>query len=186
MRQVEAADAEDAPDPHALPQELARRETLKDKLAAACARLEEEARTEHEAAKDYYAQRRAAYDAKSGRRGKPPVPPDDGPDGKVPPPVPDAQSNLTDPDSAAHAQLYKSFMGFRRFLMRGLAAVKAEWSLVALAYNAKRMANLSKALQQEGLLSGIDVDCVGMAKSQIRSAARPSPKPALCHQPHGL
>jgi hypothetical protein len=36
-------------------------------------------------------------------------------------------------------------MGFRRFLMRGIAAVKAKWSLVALAYNAKRMANLIKA-----------------------------------------
>jgi len=283
-RQAEAADAEDAPDPQALPQELARRETLKAKLDAACARLEEAARAEHEAAKDDYAERRAAYDAKTGRRGKPPVPPDDGPDGMGPPPAPETQSNLTDPDSALmrksarheYRQAYnaqavvdadgtqlivatnmattptdqptfaetilamaatiglpatvladagfaskepvkalqdkgidpliaisatqprrpydfrpppdrpkrerevtepwrvemrdkmkteeakklyrlrkqtvepvfgiiKSAMGFRRFLMRRFAAVKAEWSLVALAYNAKRMANLIKA-----------------------------------------
>jgi len=41
--------------------------------------------------------------------------------------------------------IIKSAMGFRRFLTRGLPSVKAEWSLVALAYNAKRMANLAKA-----------------------------------------
>ena len=47
--QAEAADAEGL-DPQALPAELARRETLKAKLDAACARLEEDARAEAEAA----------------------------------------------------------------------------------------------------------------------------------------
>jgi hypothetical protein len=37
---AEAADAEDQPDPQALPAEIARREALKAKLDAACARLE--------------------------------------------------------------------------------------------------------------------------------------------------
>ena len=37
--------------------------------------------------------KKAAYDAKRGRRGRPPVPPDDDP-------PPGRQSNLTDPDSA--------------------------------------------------------------------------------------
>jgi transposase len=281
---AEAADAEDAPDPQALPKEFARREALKAKLDAACARLEDEARAEHAAAKAKYTAKRAAYEAKTGRRGKPPTPPDEGADGKGPPPAPETQSNLTDPDSAlmrkskhheyrqaynaqavvdaqgtqlivatnvattptdqptfaktilamketiglpatvladagfagreavealkdnaitpliavaarppdrpydfrpppdppkrlrevrepwriemqktmnteAAKTLYrlrkqtvepvfgiiKSAMGFRRFLTRGLPAVKAEWSLVALAYNAKRMANLAKA-----------------------------------------
>lgn len=281
---AEAADAEDAPDPQALPQDLARRETLRAKLDAACARLEEEARAEHAAAKADYVAKKAVYQARSGRRGKPPVPPDDGPDGAGPGPAPETQSNLTDPDSAlmrksarheyrqaynaqavvdadgtqlvvatnmartptdqptfaetilamAHTiglpktvladagfagrdqvealkdrgidplvaisatqpqrpydfrpppktpkrerkarepwriemgdtmkteaarKLYrlrkqtvepvfgiiKAVMGFQRFLMRGLDKVKAEWSLVALAYNAKRMANLIKA-----------------------------------------
>ncbi len=41
--------------------------------------------------------------------------------------------------------IIKSAKGFQRFRMRGLAPVKAEWTLVALAYNAKRMANLCKA-----------------------------------------
>jgi hypothetical protein len=41
---AEAADAQDAADPQALPKEIARREALKAKLDAACARLEAEAR----------------------------------------------------------------------------------------------------------------------------------------------
>lgn len=91
--QAEAADAAGAPDPQALPGELARRETLKAKLDAACARMEAEARAEAEAARPAYEAKKAAHDAKTGRRGRPPVPPDDAP-------PPGRQSNLTDPDSA--------------------------------------------------------------------------------------
>jgi transposase len=91
--QAEAADAEDAPDPQALPKEIARREALKAKLDAACARLEAEARAAAEAARPAYEAKKAAYDAKRGRRGRPPKPPEDDP-------PPERQSNLTDPDSA--------------------------------------------------------------------------------------
>ena len=35
--------------------------------------------------------------------------------------------------------IIKNVMGFRRFLLRGLATVFGEWSLVALAYNLKRL-----------------------------------------------
>ena len=90
--QAEAADAEDH-DPQALPAELARRETLRAKLDAACERMEAEAHAEAEAARPAYEAKKAAYDAKTGRRGRPPVPPDDAP-------PPGRQSNLTDPDSA--------------------------------------------------------------------------------------
>src|SRR4051794_13228681 len=90
--QAEAADAADQ-DPQALPEELARREALKAKLDTACARLEAEARAEAEAARPAYDAKKAAYDAKTGRRGRPPKPPE-----KTPPP--ERQSNLTDPDSA--------------------------------------------------------------------------------------
>ena len=90
--QAEAADAADH-DPQALPAELARREALKAKLDAACARLEAEARAEAEAARPAYEARKATYDAKKGRRGRPPKPPHDAP-------PPERQSNLTDPDSA--------------------------------------------------------------------------------------
>ncbi len=89
--QAEAADTQDT-DPQALPAEIARREALKVKLDAACARLEAEARAAAEAARPAYEAKQAAYDAKQGRRGRPPVPPDDAP-------PPERQSNLTDPDS---------------------------------------------------------------------------------------
>jgi hypothetical protein len=68
---AEAADAEDAPDPQALPKAIARREALKAELDAACARLEAEARAEAAAARPAYAAKKAAYDAKRGRRSRP-------------------------------------------------------------------------------------------------------------------
>lgn len=36
--------------------------------------------------------------------------------------------------------IIKSVMGFRQFLLRGLAAVRGEWTLVTMAWNIKRMA----------------------------------------------
>jgi Transposase DDE domain len=38
--------------------------------------------------------------------------------------------------------IIKSVMGFRQFLLRGLANVQNEWTLVCLAWNLKRMAVL--------------------------------------------
>ena len=130
---AEAADAEDAPDPQALPKEIARREALKAKLDAACARLEAEARAEAEAARPAYEAKKAAYDAKRGRRrGRPPKPPADDP-------PPERQSNLTDPDSAlmrrsdAHeygqaynAQAVVCAEGSQLILATGLAATTAD------------------------------------------------------------
>ena len=92
MGQAEAADTE-VHDPQSLPGELARREALRAKLDAACARMEADARAEAEAARPAYEAKQAAYDSKTGRRGRPPKPPDDEP-------PPERQSNLTDPDSA--------------------------------------------------------------------------------------
>lgn len=87
---AEAADVEAQPDPQALPAEIARRETLKDKFDAACARLEAQGRAEADAARPQYEANKAACDAKTGRRERPPE--DD--------PPPTQQFNLTDPDSA--------------------------------------------------------------------------------------
>ena len=91
MDQAEHADATDR-DPQALPEELARRETLKAKLDEACARLEADAKAQAEAARPAYEKKKAMYDAKTGRRGRAPKPPDDEP-------PPDRQISLTDPDS---------------------------------------------------------------------------------------
>jgi transposase len=123
--QAEAADAADAPDPQALPKEIARREALKAKLDAACARLEAQAREEAEAARPGYEARKAAYEAKKGRRGRPPVPPRDTP-------PPGRQSNLTDPDSAL---MRRSDAHEFRQAYNAQAVVCAEGSQLVLATN---------------------------------------------------
>jgi transposase len=40
--------------------------------------------------------------------------------------------------------IIKSVMGFRQFLLRGLASVRGEWNLVTMAWNIKRMAVLAR------------------------------------------
>lgn len=40
--------------------------------------------------------------------------------------------------------IIKSVMGFRQFLLRGLPAVRGEWSLVTMAWNIKRMAVMAR------------------------------------------
>jgi len=41
--------------------------------------------------------------------------------------------------------IIKHVMGFRQFLLRGLAKVSGEWELVRLAYNVKRLCVLKTA-----------------------------------------
>ena len=41
--------------------------------------------------------------------------------------------------------IIKEAMGFRQFLLRGLPNVNAEWELVCLAYNVKRLFNMREA-----------------------------------------
>jgi hypothetical protein len=38
--------------------------------------------------------------------------------------------------------IIKSVLGFRQFLLRGMAKVSTEWTLVCLAYNLKRLHRL--------------------------------------------
>jgi transposase len=97
MAQAEAADQADVPDGMSIPDELARRETRLQKLAAARAKIAARAQ-------ERFAQEQAAYEAKmaareaktqaTGRKpgGKPPAPPQAGP-------LPTDQINLTDEDS---------------------------------------------------------------------------------------
>lgn len=87
--QAEAADA-CAVDPQALPAEIARREALKAKLAAACTRLEAEAR-EQAAAERPACDAKKGWDAKKGRRGATPRPP----------PEPRTQSQMMEPSRIA-------------------------------------------------------------------------------------
>ena len=122
--QAEAADAADL-DPQALPAELARRGALKAKLDAACDRLEAEACAQADAARPTYKAKQAAYDAKTGRRGRPPKPPDDAP-------PPERQSNLTDPDSAL---MRRSDAHEYRQAYNAQAVVCAEGAQLILATN---------------------------------------------------
>src|SRR4051794_22116167 len=119
---AEAADAEDS-DPQALPAEIARREALKQKLDAACARLEAEAQAAAE--RPEYEEKKAAYEAKKGRRGRPPKPPNGTP-------PPDRQINLTDPDSQL---MRKSKAHEYRQAYNAQAVVCAEGSQLILATN---------------------------------------------------
>jgi transposase len=121
---AEAADAEDS-DPQALPAEIARRQALQAKLDAACARLEAEAKAQAEAERPEYEEKKAAYEAKKGRRGRPPKPPDETP-------PPDRQINLTDPDSQL---MRKSEAHEFRQAYNAQAVVCAEGSQLILATN---------------------------------------------------
>ncbi len=93
MERAEAADGGADDDPQALPREIARRETLRDKLDAARRRLESQAKASAEAERPVYEAKVAARDKRTGRaKGKHPKPPDETPPA-------DEQSNLSDPDS---------------------------------------------------------------------------------------
>ena len=121
---AEAADTEAQPDPQALPKEIARREALKARLDAACARLEEQARAEAAAARPAYEAKKVAHEARKGR-GRPPKPPEDDP-------PPSRQSNLTDPDSAL---MRRSDAHEYRQAYNAQAVVCAEGSQLILATN---------------------------------------------------
>ncbi len=41
--------------------------------------------------------------------------------------------------------IIKNVLGFKQFFLRGIENVKAEWLLVTLAYNCKRLFNLKTA-----------------------------------------
>jgi transposase len=121
---AEAADSEED-DPQALPREMARREALKAKLDAACARLEAEAKARAEAERPEYEEKKAAYDARKGRRGRPAKPPEETP-------PPERQINLTDPDSQL---MRKSKAHEYRQAYNAQAVVCAEGSQLILATN---------------------------------------------------
>ena len=121
MAQAAAADAEDAPDPQALPKEIARREALRAKLDAACARLEADARAHAADQQADYEAKQQAHEARN-RRGRAPKPPDDTP-------PPGVQSNLTDPDSKL---MRKSKRHEYRQAYNAQAVVDAEGSQLVL------------------------------------------------------
>ena len=134
---------------------MARRAALKAKLDAACARMEAEAMAQADAERPDHEARKAAYDAKKGRRGRPP--PEPKPQRRIVEPWRLAMK--AKPESDAGKARYrkrkqtvepvfgiiKSAMGFTRFHLRGLQNLAAECLLVALAYNGRRLHRLNTA-----------------------------------------
>ena len=119
VAQAEAADREPGDDGLSLPEEIARRQTLKAKLDAAAARLEA-------AAKDRAGKNRAGKNG-AGKDGTA----EDGADSDDPPaPPPGRQTNLTDPDSAI---MRKSARHEYRQAYNAQAIVDADGSRLVLA-----------------------------------------------------
>ncbi len=92
LQQAESADQKDE-DPQRLPQEIARREQLLQKMDAACAQLEARAQARAAAERADYEQKVKAREQREGSaKGPEPKPPKGTPE-------PDEQINLTDPDA---------------------------------------------------------------------------------------
>lgn len=93
LTQAEQTDRADQADPQSLPKEIARRESLRSKLDAACKRLESQAQARAERERERYEKSLQAREERRGRKK--------GGRSKAPDPSPDPkeQSNLTDPDS---------------------------------------------------------------------------------------
>ena len=172
MGQAEAADAE-AHDSQALPEELARRETLKAKLDAACARMEADARADAQAARPAYEAKRAAYDAKTGRRGRPPKPPDDEP-------PPERQSNLTDPDSAL---MRRSDAHEYRQAYNAQAVVCADGSQLVVA--TKLVATTADAPSFAAIILGMQ-DTVGLPATVLADTGYASRAAVAALEEHGI
>lgn len=129
IAQAEAAD-DAGDDPQALPEEIARREALKARLDEACERLEREARTRAEAGRPEYERKLRARQANGGK-GRPPKPPDEMP-------RPEAQTNLTDPDSGL---MRKNSRSEFRQAYNAQAVVDAEGSQMIVATGIGETAN---------------------------------------------
>jgi transposase len=170
---AEVADAEVQPDPQALPAEIARREALKAKLDAACARLEQQARAEAEAARPDYEAKRAAYEAKTGRRGRPPKPPEDDP-------PPERQSNLTDPDSAL---MRRSDAHEYRQAYNAQAVVCAEGSQLILATGV--VATPADAPSFAATLLGMEQG-IGLPQTVLADTGFASGEAVAALQAHGI
>jgi transposase len=137
LEQAEGADQQGGDDEGRLPEELARREHLRDELNKARARLEADAKTRAERERVDYERKCEQRDKRSGkRRGKKPKPPSDEPEGHE-------QSNLSDPDSRLmrknkHAEYRQGY--------NGQAAVDADGSQLILSNHITQNASDSNEL----------------------------------------
>ena len=122
LEKAEAADRSQERDPGTLPQEIARRESLKAQLEAARARLEEQAAARAQSERAEF-ERKLAEREQHKVKGKMPKPPRETPE-------PQAQMNLTDPESAL---MRRSKNAEWRQAYNAQAVVDAEGSQLVLA-----------------------------------------------------
>jgi transposase len=130
MAKAEAADTAGETDTQALPAEFAHCTALQTKLDAACQRLEAEAKARADNERADYERRKAVHEARHGA-GRPPSPPSDTP-------PPDAQSNLTDPDSRI---MRKSKRSEYRQSYNAQAVVDADGSFLVLGAGVSQCAS---------------------------------------------
>ena len=132
LEQAEGADSQEGPDGQQLPQGLKRREVLKSKLDAACARLEAQAKARAENERAEYERKVAAREKRQGRRkGKRIKPPREVPEESE-------QSNLTDPDSRL---MRKNKRSEYRQAYNAQAVVDAEGSQLVLGTRVSQCAS---------------------------------------------
>ena len=176
---AEAADASDEIDPQALPEEIARREVLGAKLDAAVARLEADAKAEYDTQLPEYQTKKAAYDEKAKnrqQRGTAPKPPDD-----LPPP--DAQMNLTDPDSKL---MRKSNAHEYRQSYNAQAVVDADGSLLVLHTDVVTTPSDQKSFACVILSMDPDAGGIGLPKTVLADAGYACGKQVKALQDKGI
>lgn len=123
MKQAQAADNSEPVDGQRLPEELAHREALKDKLAAARAQIEARAKAKADAERKEYERKLKERAQSKSPKGPEPKAPQDTPD-------PKAQHNLTDADSRLMRKNLRS--GFEQSY-NAQAVVDADGSQLILA-----------------------------------------------------
>lgn len=124
MKRAEQADQGDGDEGQRLPEEIQRRQKLREKMQQARAHLEAQARARAEAEREEYQRKLAEREQRQGRqKAKPPSPPKDTPDDQQ-------QTNLTDPDSRL---MRKSKRSAYTQSYNAQAVVDAEGSMLVLA-----------------------------------------------------
>jgi transposase len=166
MLQAEQMDQQEQDEGQSLPKEIARRETLREKMLQAQAHLESEAKARAEAERAEY-ERKLAEREKEKTQGRPPQPPKDVPDDHQ-------QTNLTDPDSKL---MRKSGRSAFTQSYNAQAAVDAEGSQLILSAHVTNCASDANELvpavagipEQLGEVEAVLADC-GYANGKVIAA----------------
>jgi hypothetical protein len=152
LRKAHRADKEDLPEGMNIPEEVARRESPLEAIAAAKAGIERRAaqrfakeQEEHQAKAAAREDKEAALEDRFSEPDPLPALADPVTQMKHRLKTMVGKGDLCQEESTFEPVfgIIKAVMGFRQFLLRGLKKVAGEWDLVCIAYNLKRMYALS-------------------------------------------